>query len=84
MIEDRKMPFDMNALRKISIRQKRQCKKPALAIKSRSNQQSLTHAGFDLQVPRFQEIDKLLPSRRAKIKTDCAFVRNTVASVPDD
>src|SRR5690606_26467930 len=77
VIEDRKMPFDMNALRKISIRQERQGKKPAIPVKSRRNQQGLTFAGVDLDVPRLKEIGQFLPSRCGKSEIDRASIRKT-------
>src|SRR5690606_1769723 len=70
VIENRKMPFDMNVLRNISIRQERQGKKPPIPVKGWRNQQGLTFTRFDLDVPRLEEIGQLLPSWRSDLEID--------------
>src|SRR5690606_20989408 len=84
VIEDRKMPFDMNVFGKIPFPPERQGIKPAIPVKGGRNQQGLTSAGFYLDVLRLQEIGEFLPSWCSELEINCAFVQETEASVPDD
>lgn len=84
VIEDRKMPFDMNVLQKILVWQERQGEKPAISVKSWRNQQGLTSSRFDFDVLRLQEVGKFLPSRCSEFEIHLAFVQETEPAVPDN